>query len=98
MNETGADEVENVGDRCSPLEMEPALRALSYPALDVSESARRPKLLEPAELAEQGPPEAVRLPLDLIDPSPRNPRRDPREVDQLADSIQSFGLLQPVTV
>ena len=55
-------------------------------------------LLERGELAEQGPPEAVRLPLDLVDPNPNNPRRSLVEVDALASNIQTFGLLQPVTV
>jgi ParB family chromosome partitioning protein len=55
-------------------------------------------LLEPNELAEQGPPEAVRIPLDLVDANPQNPRRDLRDVEALADNIRSFGLLQPVTV
>jgi ParB family chromosome partitioning protein len=55
-------------------------------------------LLEPNELAEQGPPEAVRIPLDLVDTNPQNPRRDLRDVEALADNIRSFGLLQPVTV
>jgi ParB/RepB/Spo0J family partition protein len=55
-------------------------------------------LLEPQEFAEAGPPEAVRLPLDLIDANPHNPRRELAEVDALADNIRSFGLLQPVTV
>lgn len=61
-------------------------------------SERRRPLLEPHELAEAGPPEAVRLPLDLIDPNPANPRRQLAEIDALADNIRTFGLLQPVTV
>jgi ParB family transcriptional regulator, chromosome partitioning protein len=56
------------------------------------------RLLEPHELAEAGPAEAVRLPLDLVDPNPRNPRRSLLEVDALAENIRTFGLLQPVTV
>lgn len=55
-------------------------------------------LLEPHELAEIGPPEAVRLPLDLVDANALNPRRQLVEVDALADNIKRFGLLQPVTV
>lgn len=55
-------------------------------------------LLEPNELAEQGPPEAIRLPLDLVDANPHNPRRDLRDVEALTDNIRAFGLLQPVTV
>lgn len=56
------------------------------------------RLLTDQELAELGPPEAVRLPLDLVDPNPHNPRRDLAEVEALADNIRTFGLLQPVTV
>jgi len=56
------------------------------------------RLLDPQELAELGPPEAVRLPLDLVDPNPRNPRKDLAEVDALAENIRQFGLLQPITV
>jgi ParB family transcriptional regulator, chromosome partitioning protein len=55
-------------------------------------------LLEPAELAEAGPPEAVRLPLDLVDPNPANPRAQLVELDALAENIRTFGLLQPITV
>jgi len=56
------------------------------------------RLLTDQEIAELGPPEAVRLPLDLVDPNPQNPREELLEVDVLADNIRSFGLLQPVTV
>jgi ParB family chromosome partitioning protein len=55
-------------------------------------------LLDEGDLAEAGPPEAVRLPLDLVDPNPQNPRRELAEVDALAENIKTFGLLQPVTV
>lgn len=57
-----------------------------------------PALLAPHELAETGPPEAVRLPLDLVDPNPNNPRQQMLELDALADNIRTFGLLQPITV
>jgi ParB family transcriptional regulator, chromosome partitioning protein len=58
------------------------------------------QLLEPAELAEQGPPEAVRLPLDLIDDHPSNPRQVLTEINELAASIANpeIGLLQPIVV
>jgi ParB family chromosome partitioning protein len=36
--------------------------------------------------------------LELIDPSPRNPRRRMGAVDELADSIRIHGLLQPVVL
>jgi ParB family chromosome partitioning protein len=64
----------------------------------VTESNAR--LLEPHELAELGPPEAVRLPLDLVDPSPNNPRRALAQIEELADSISDpkIGLLQPIAV
>lgn len=55
-------------------------------------------LLEPHELAELGPPEAVRLPLELIHENPLNPRKSLAEIDALADNIKMFGLLQPITV
>jgi ParB/RepB/Spo0J family partition protein len=58
----------------------------------------RARLLKPHELAEAGPPEAVRLPLELVDPNPQNPRTRLVEVEPLADNIRTFGLLQPVTV
>lgn len=61
-------------------------------------TAEAPRLLEQHELAELGPPEAVRLPLDLVDPSPNNPRAHLPEIDALAQNIKTFGLLQPVTV
>lgn len=59
---------------------------------------RNGRLLSEQELAEAGPPEAIRLPLDLVIPNPDNPRRDLSELDALADNIRAFGLLQPVTV
>jgi ParB family transcriptional regulator, chromosome partitioning protein len=36
--------------------------------------------------------------LDLIEPSPRNPRRRLGAVDELADSLQMHGLLQPIVL
>lgn len=38
------------------------------------------------------------LELERIVPSPRNPREDLGDVDELADSIEAFDLLQPVVV
>lgn len=58
----------------------------------------RPRLLSDQELAEAGPAEAVRLPLDLVEPNPHNPRRELAEIEALAENIRTFGLLQPVTV
>lgn len=56
------------------------------------------KLLERADLAEASQGEGIPLPLDLIDANPQNPRRDLAEVDQLAESIREFSLLQPIIV
>src|SRR4051812_47499671 len=36
--------------------------------------------------------------VDRIAPSPRNPREDLGDVDELADNISAFDLLQPVVV
>lgn len=96
MSGTVADEVANVGDRISSHVLESCDAPSFYPADAVSE--RRPRRLEPGELAEEGPPEAVRLPLELVDPNPANPRRDMVEIEALADNIHEFGLLQPVSV
>jgi ParB family chromosome partitioning protein len=38
------------------------------------------------------------LPLVSIQPSPRNPRHDIGDVDELAESLRAHGLLQPVVV
>ena len=38
------------------------------------------------------------VPLDQIDPSPRNPRSKPGHLEELADSMQAYGVLQPVVV
>lgn len=58
------------------------------------------RLLSEQELAEAGPPEAVRIPITEIDPDERNPRRMYAEIDQLAESIADpkIGLLQPILV
>jgi ParB family chromosome partitioning protein len=40
---------------------------------------------------------AIRVPVDLVDPDPRNPRQR-LDVDELAASIAAYGLLQPVVV
>jgi ParB family transcriptional regulator, chromosome partitioning protein len=39
-----------------------------------------------------------RVSLDAIQPSPRNPRRRLPDVDDLAESIRAYGLLQPVVL
>ena len=40
------------------------------------------------------------IPLDKIQPNPKQPRRDfdEDELDELAESIKAFGVLQPVVV
>src|SRR5262245_27733756 len=38
----------------------------------------------------------IDIPVDQVDPSPRNPRRGLAQVRDLADSIREHGLLQPV--
>jgi ParB/RepB/Spo0J family partition protein len=53
-------------------------------------------LLDPHELALSAPPEAIPLPVELLDANPRNPRGKLPEVDALAASIKQFGLLQPI--
>jgi ParB family chromosome partitioning protein len=50
------------------------------------------------QLAESGPAEAVRIPLDLVDANPNNPRGALTEIGELADNVRTFGLLQPITV
>jgi ParB family chromosome partitioning protein len=38
------------------------------------------------------------LPVDAIQPSPRNPRHDMGDVAELAESLRAHGLLQPIVV
>ncbi|MBQ6087577.1 MAG: ParB/RepB/Spo0J family partition protein [Bacteroidales bacterium] len=42
----------------------------------------------------------LRIPVDLIEPNPFQPRKsfDSEALDELAESIRTFGLIQPVTV
>jgi ParB family chromosome partitioning protein len=47
---------------------------------------------------DSGPLEVEHVPLARIDVSGRNPRRKLSDVEQLAESIQAHGLLQPVVV
>ena len=44
--------------------------------------------------------DVLRIPTDLIEPNPFQPRMnfDPEALKELADSIRTFGLIQPVTV
>jgi ParB family chromosome partitioning protein len=43
-------------------------------------------------------PSITALPVDQIEPSPRNPRQSLEHLDELAESIQAYGLLQPIVV
>jgi ParB/RepB/Spo0J family partition protein len=54
-----------------------------------------PQLTDPA-----APPPTWRIPLDLIDPNPHQPRRDLDEtaLTELVASIRDHGLLQPISV
>lgn len=61
-------------------------------------SERRRPQLDAQELAESGPAEAVSIPIDLVDPSPRNPRAKLSQVEELAANIERYGLMQPVIV
>jgi ParB/RepB/Spo0J family partition protein len=63
----------------------------------LSSAAARP-LLDERELAESAASLAVPLPLDLVDPHPDNPRQHYDEIDELAQNIRQFGLMQPVIV
>lgn len=64
----------------------------------VADTPRGRRLLGAHELAQTGRAEGDPLPLDLIDPDPRNPRAKLVEIDALAESIKDFGLLQAVLV
>ncbi len=55
-------------------------------------------LLDVIQPRESIPEPTVRLGIDRIDPSPRNPRRTFEGIDELAESIRAYGLLQPVVV
>jgi len=53
---------------------------------------------EPA--AAVAPVEGIGVPIDLIDPSPFNPRQnfDQAELEELASTIRVYGLIQPIAV
>jgi ParB family chromosome partitioning protein len=43
-------------------------------------------------------PSVTPIPVDRIAPSPRNPRQSLEHLDELAESIEVYGLLQPIVV
>jgi ParB family chromosome partitioning protein len=68
---------------------------MTHPALAIGTS-------RPTASIDKGKPAADfrSIPLDMISPNPRNPRRvfDETKLDELAASIKSRGLLQPIRV
>ncbi|WP_168220915.1 ParB/RepB/Spo0J family partition protein [Actinomadura sp. WMMA1423] len=49
---------------------------------------------DPVDVLQLGP--VVMVPIELIEPHPHNPRRDLGDLDELAGSIGTHGLLQPL--
>ena len=49
---------------------------------------------------EQDYGDVLRIPVDLIEPNPYQPRMafDNEALEELADSIRTFGLIQPISV
>lgn len=49
---------------------------------------------------QQGSADILRIPAGMIEPNPFQPRQsfDPDALDELAESIRTFGLIQPITV
>lgn len=70
----------------------------SEPVLDLRDD--EPEGKPGVKLAHQYGAEMLLLPLDLIRPSPDNPRKhfDPEELQKLVDGIKAIGVLQPVLV
>ncbi len=52
------------------------------------------------EGADPNTADILRIPIDMIEPNPFQPRMsfDQESLEELADSIKSFGLIQPITV
>ena len=53
-----------------------------------------------AEPPKQGTADILRIPVDMVEPNPFQPRMsfDQEALDELADSIRTLGLIQPITV
>ncbi|HEX2185638.1 MAG TPA: ParB/RepB/Spo0J family partition protein, partial [Chloroflexota bacterium] len=78
------------------------------PAMDVPRSARATRAARAAETWQQLIPnepgvedllEGKRVPLAAIDSNPDQPRKDVlRGIEELASSIEAYGLLQPIVV
>ncbi len=49
---------------------------------------------------QQGSADILRIPVDIIEPNPFQPRMsfDPEALEELAESIRTLGLIQPITV
>ena len=53
-----------------------------------------------AEQSKQGTADILRIPVDMVEPNPFQPRMtfDQESLDELTDSIRTLGLIQPITV
>ena len=53
-----------------------------------------------ADPPKQGTADILRIPVDMVEPNPFQPRMsfDQEALDELADSIRTLGLIQPITV
>lgn len=53
-----------------------------------------------AEQPKQGTADILRIPMDMVEPNPFQPRMsfDQEALEELTDSIRSLGLIQPITV
>ena len=52
------------------------------------------------EKPQQGTADILRIPIEMIEPNPYQPRMsfDPEALEELAESIRTLGLIQPITV
>ncbi len=55
---------------------------------------------EPAHQAAPAPTDVLQVPISQIEPNPYQPRTDfnPEELEELAQSIKTYGIIQPVTL